>query len=804
MEAQGLDDAEAAERSRRYGPNRIAPESGPSYLQLAARQLADPLVLLLVVAAVVSGAIGETAEAIAIGAIVVLNAVLGFVQEMGAERALVALREHFTQMATVVRSGVERTIRAEELVPGDVVVLREGDRVPADGRVLETIRLEVDESALTGESLPVDKEPEPAPAEAPLAERPSMVYAGTAVTRGHGRALVTETGERTEMGRVAALAARAKRPPTPLQQRLWTLARALVVLGVALTLFLAGLLLLRGEPLREAFLVGVAVAVAAVPEGLAATVTIALALGARAMADKGAIVRRLAAIETLGRTSVICTDKTGTLTENRLRLAAALPAPDRTEEEVLAAAVLASSAERAFDGNERHAVGDPIEGAILAAAAERGIDREGLTTARRLLFEVPFESTAKRMTMVYEETDGRHSFVKGAPEEIFARAEEVDAGLAARVDALAGDGLRVLAVADRRFADDVPPDDELDVIGLVALHDPLRPSAAPAVEEARAAGIRVRMLTGDHPATAATIGRSLGLSDGSIDARVAPERKLEIVQELERAGETVAVTGDGVNDAPALRAADVGVAMGRSGTEAARESADLVLTNDDFATIVAAVREGRRITDNVRKVVAFLLSANLGEVLLFAVAIVAGIGVPMTVVQVLTVNVLTDGLPALALARDPAAPGVMRRRPEGGGALFRRPLVVALGVAGVLVGIVAIAAYVTGREIAPEQAQTMTYTTVALAELAAVFSFRSATDAAWRMPRNLYLLGGVAGSLLVLAATIYVPVLAEAWGAVELGATELAVVLGLALVPAAVIELAKATYRAGTASSEAN
>jgi Ca2+-transporting ATPase len=805
VESQGLDDEEAALRLARFGPNRIAPESRPHYVQLAARQLADPLVLLLIVAAVVSGAIGEVAEAAAIGVIVLLNGVLGFVQEAGAERALVALREHFTQVAAVVRSGVERTIPAEDLVPGDVVVLREGDRVPADGRVLETMRLEADESALTGESLPVEKDAAPAAAEAPLAERPSMVYAGTAVTRGHGRALVTATGETTEMGRVAALAAGARRPPTPLQRRLWALARALVVLGVALTLVLAGVLLLRGEPLREAFLVGVAVAVAAVPEGLAATVTIALALGARAMADQGAIVRRLAAIETLGRTSVICTDKTGTLTENRLRLATAIPVPGRTEEDVLAAAVLASSAERAVDGDGRHVVGDPIEGAILAAAQERGIDRDDLTATRRLLFEVPFESTAKRMTMVYEEPGGRHSFVKGAPEEIFARAGPVDDGVAARVAALAGDGLRVLAVADRRFEDeDAPPDDELDVIGIVALHDPLRPAARPAVEEARAAGIQVRMLTGDHPATAARIGHALGLSDGAIIARVAPEQKLEIVQELESAGETVAVTGDGVNDAPALRAADVGVAMGRSGTEAARESSDVVLTDDDFATIVLAIREGRRITDNVRKVVAFLLSANLGEVLLFAVAIVAGLGIPMTVVQVLTVNVLTDGLPALALARDPAAPGVMRRPPEGGGALFRRPLVVALGVAGVLVGITALAAYLIGREIAPGQAQTMTYATVALAELVAVFSFRSPTDPAWRMPRNLYLLGGVVGSLFILAVTIYVPAVARAWGAVELGPTELAVVLGLALVPAAAIELAKAMYRAGMASSKEN
>ncbi|HEX2505437.1 MAG TPA: cation-transporting P-type ATPase [Gaiellaceae bacterium] len=804
--AAGLSEPEAGRRLARYGPNAISEEPGPRYLQIAARQLTDPLVVLLILAAVVSAAIGETAEAVAIGIIVVLNATLGFVQEAGAERALVALREQFTPVAAVVRAGVERTIAAVSLVPGDLVVLREGDRVPADGRVVDTMRLEADESALTGESLPVEKTVAPVAAEAALAERPSMVYAGTGVTKGHGRAIVTATGEATEMGRVATLAQQAERPPTPLQQQLGKLARLLGVVGILITVFLTVLLLARGESLREAFLVGVAVAVAAVPEGLSATVTIALALGARSMAERGAIVRRLAAIETLGRTSVICTDKTGTLTENRLRLTETIPASGRTEDDVLAAAVLASSAEASVDGSDgdgRQSRGDPVESAILQAAQERGIDRSTLSESRSLVYEVPFDSNAKRMTMVYDEPNGRHSFVKGAPEEVFARADSVDPDLVDEVPELASDGLRVLAVAHRQLDDDgAAPDEDLDVIGLVALQDPLRASARPSVQEARAAGIRVRMLTGDHPATAASIGRQLGLSDQDIDARVDPEQKLDIVQELEHAGETVAVTGDGVNDAPALRAADVGVAMGRSGTEAARESADVVLTDDDFATIVAAVREGRRITDNVRKVVAFLLSANLGEVLLFCVTIIAGVGVPMTVVQVLTVNILTDGLPALALARDPAEPGIMRRPPERGGALFGRPLIVALFIAGSLVGVAAVAAYLVGREIAPEQAQTMTYATVALAELAAVYSFRSTTEAAWRMPRNPYLFAGVAVSFAILAITIYVPALAGAWGTVELGARELGIAFGLALLPAALIELAKAIYRARALRSE--
>ena len=799
-EASGLAAAEVARRLAEHGPNRPTAAGRPSYPVLALRQFADPLVALLVAAAAISATIGDGLEAAVIGAIVALNAALGFGQEAAAERAMHALRSVFTHRASVVRDGSEREIPAEEVVPGDLLVLREGERVAADGRILAGERLAVDESALTGESVPSEKGAAPVAASAPLADRSSMVFAGTAVTRGRGTAVVTATGDATEVGRVTRLAAEAKPPPTPLQRRLGGLSGTMVVVGALITVALTVAMLGRGSSFHEAFLVGVAVAVAAVPEGLAATVTVALALGAREMAARGAIVRRLSAIETVGETTVICTDKTGTLTENRLRLAEALPAEGVDEHELLAAAVLASSAEllESEDGVVRVA-GDPVDGALLLAAMERGLSRDDLLEERRHVHEVPFEAERKRMTVVYEEpAGGLRAFSKGAPEVLLARAAGGPAELGAlerRAHSWAGKGLRVLAVAERELPAGTALGGDLEqrlrLLGLVAIHDPLRASAPAAVREAREAGVAVKMLTGDHPETALAIGHALGLAAEDVFARVTPEEKLRLVEELQAAGEVVAVTGDGVNDAPALRRADVGIAMGRSGTEAAREAAAIVLTDDDFATIVAALREGRRIADNVRKVVAFLLSANFGEVVLFAVAVLAGLGAPMTVVQVLTINILTDGVPAVALARDPASNETMALGPRNRARLVPRPLALALAAVGVLVGVAGLGAYLLGRGIAPDAAKTMAFTTIAVAELAFVFSCRSVEEAAWRVPANRHLIGGVLLSLALLAATLYVPPLHEPFGTVSLGPVELAAAVALATVPFLAVELGK-------------
>jgi Ca2+-transporting ATPase len=791
----GLTASEAERRLQLYGPNAPERRRRPPYLRLALNQLVDPLVLLLVAASIVSVAIGDTVEGIAIAAILVVNGALGFWQEAGAERAILALSQAFTKTALVVRDGVAAELPGDLVVPGDLLIVREGDRVAADARLVEASAVEVDESALTGESLPVEKQVEAVGASTPLAERASMLFAGTAVTRGRGRALVYATGSRTEMGSIEVLAARAKAPPTPLTRRLGRLARQMVALGVAITIVLGALILLRGGAWDEAFLTSVAVAVAAVPEGLAAIVTAALAFGARAMARRGALVRRLAAIETLGETTVICTDKTGTLTENEIRVAALRTADGVEERALLEAAALACGADWTGD----HVVGDPIEKGLVLAAMERGISPKELSGRYEPVGELPFSSERKLMSRIYALDGGRRLFMKGAPETVAALAPRRPAELLAAASSWAAEGLRVLAVATRALGPEAETgaDVEHDVVplGVIALHDPLRASAAPAVEDARAAGIEVRMVTGDHPATAQTIGHALGLEPEAILARAAPADKLALVEELQGLGEVVAVTGDGVNDAPALRRADVGVAMGRGGTEAAREAAGIVLTDDDFATIVAAVAEGRRIGDNIRKFVAFLLSANFGEVLVFALAIGVGLGAPLAVIQILIVNLLTDGLPALALARDPAGPETMRSPPRRGRELFDRRGWWTLFWVGILVGAVTFAAFAIGRAMEGDLEQTMAFATLAFAELALVYGMRSNSAAAWQAPRNSWLDASVLSSAALVVAVVYVPGAGSAFAATPLGVGPAAVVLALALVPLVAIELLKAYRR---------
>ena len=796
----GLSDEEAARRLLEVGPNELAARERPNYAAVALRQLADPLVALLVTAAVISAAIGEHVEAGVIAAIVVLNAVLGFVQEAGAERAVMALRKAVELSAVAVRDGREVTVAARELVPGDLLLLRAGDRVPADARLVDSGSLAVDESALTGESIPVDKGVEPVASAAPLAERSSLVFAGTAVTRGRAAAVIVRTGPSMEIGRIADLAQAAKAPPTPLQRRLAVLSRRLALGGALLTVALAAAMLLQGEPLEEAFLVGVAVAVAAVPEGLGAVVTIALAQGATAMARRGAIVRRLPAIETLGETTVIATDKTGTLTANRLRVAAAEAADGSDVGAVLAAGALASTAEPIADGDDL--LGDPIDVALLQAARDAGLDPGD---GHHRLADIPFDALRRRVTVLLRGPSGPRVVVKGAPESVLERSE-LEPAERARLDEVAegwGErGLRVLAVAERRLDDERVPlaeaEENLVPLGIVALEDPVRPAVPEAVETAHRAGIDVVMVTGDHPGTAHAVARHVGIPsdrEDAVHARVEPADKLRLVERLQARGEIVAVTGDGINDSPALRRADVGISMGLSGTEAAREASDVVLTDDDFSTIVAAVREGRRIADNIRTFVAFLLSANLGEVVLFALAILAGLGAPMTVVQVLVVNLLTDGLPAVALARDPASGDTMRRPPAGLGTLLGRDLSILLGTAGLAVGLAATAAYLAGRELEPDAAQTMAFATIALAELVLVFAVRAPRAPAWRGAANPALLLAVAGSVLFVAAAIYLPIGHDLLDTVSLGAPELALVLGLALVPTVLLELGKALRR---------
>jgi Ca2+-transporting ATPase len=543
-------------------------------------------------------------------------------------------------------------------------------------------------------------------------------------------------------------------------------------------------MLVQGESVRESFLVGVSVAVAAVPEGLAATVTIALALGAREMAHRGAVVRTLSAIETVGEATVVCADKTGTLTQNRLRLERLEPARGVARADVLRAAYASAEAEI-----------DPVDRALVLAARD-----EGVSTPGTVVRSIPFEPSRKRSAVLVREDATLRSVVKGAPEVVLALAENSRAERE-RLERLAGEwageGLRVLALAGRELEGAAVDDDRLETgarpLGIVGLGDPLRPEARDSVLAARTEGLEIRMLTGDHPRTALAIGRQLGLEEDEIVARCTPAEKLALVDRLEQDGEIVVVTGDGVNDAPALRRAHVGVAMGLGGTEAAREASSIVLTDDNFATIVAAVREGRRIAGNIRSFLAFLLSANVGEVVLFASAVIAGLGAPMTVVQVLTVNLLTDGPPAIALARDPAGRHAFRRGTVH--ELLGRALSRALLVVGIAVGAAALAAFLLVRELQPEAAQTAAYATVALAELVFVFSCRAELHPPWRLPRNRHLDAAVLGSLAFLAATIYVPAFNEPFGTVALTGVELGVVAVLALFPAIVAETWKAMGR---------
>jgi Ca2+-transporting ATPase len=798
----GLSQAEAHARELRFGPNALETARSPAYAAIAARQLADPLVALLIAAGVVSAVIGEGVEAVAIGMIVVLNGALGFGQEVRAERAILALSKALQRHASVIRDGREGITPVESLVPGDLVVLREGDGVPADARLVHAEGLAIDESLLTGESIPSDKSVDSVPEDTPLADRTCLAFGGTAVTRGRATALVIAIGGMTEVGQVGALAAGATPPPTPLQLRLGRLTRAMVLAGVAITISLAGLRLAQGVAIEDAFLLGVSVAVAAVPEGLAATVTIALALGARRMAARGAIVRRLPAVETLGSATVVASDKTGTLTENDLRVRVVAPAQGRTERELLEAAVLASTAEVVGDPARQAIVGDPVEVALLLGADGRGISLPDLRAGRRILHELPFDAERKMMTLVYAEEGAVRVYTKGAPEVVLGRLG-TRTGERSELEKTAVDwasqGLRVLAIATRTLgADTANPDaleHDLEPLGLVALHDPLRATAPEAVAGARAAGLEVRILTGDHPATAGAIARELALPETAVSARVTPREKLNLVRGLQRSGEVVAVTGDGVNDAPALRQANIGVAMGRSGTETAREVADVVLTDDDFSTIVAAIREGRTIMDNVRKFVAFLISANFGEVVLFAAAVLGGLGAPMTVVQVLVINVLTDGLPAVALATDPAERDVMSRPPERGQRLFNIESWGALALVGVTIGAAALTAFLIGREMGADAGQTMAFATLGFAELIVVFAVRSPIRSFFTERLNRSLLAAVALSAALLLAVVYVSPLQDAAGTTSLDGGQLAIVAVLALAPFALVEAVKPALR---------
>lgn len=839
---EGLTPPEVEERRARYGPNLIKEAAPRSRLAMLAAQFADFMVLVLIGAAVVSGVIGDLTDTLIIIAIVILNAVLGFVQESRAERAMAALKAMAAPSATVVREGVSGTVSAAELVPGDVILIEAGRIVPADLRLVEVASLRVNESALTGESLPVDKVTDTVSGEdIPVGDRRNIAYKGSFVTYGRAVGLVVATGMRSEFGRIATLLSEARGQQTPLQRRLDAFGKrlALLVLLICAIVFSAGLL--RGEAALPMLLTALSLAVAAIPEALPAVVSISLALGARKMMTQRALIRRLPAVETLGSVTFICSDKTGTLTANQMRVEQYFCDGERTDslgQSRPARGLLhamAVSHDAAKDSTGRIA-GDPTEVALLVAAQEGGLDHASEMSNSPRVAELPFDSERKCMTTVHRQRDGSFlSITKGAAEVIIAscayeqRGEglpKVDrAALSRAADQMAAEGLRVLGVGVKRMPSlpgSVTPDaleHDLEFVGLVGLIDPPRPEVHEAIATCRSAGIVPVMITGDHPLTARAIAHRLGIlpDDGEVltgpqlaalsledfacrarhvrvYARVAPEQKVKIVTALQAAGEVVAMTGDGVNDAPALRQADAGIAMGIEGTDVAKEAAAIVLLDDNFATIVRAVREGRRIYDNLRRFVRYVLTTNSAEIWIIFLAPFLGLPIPLLPIQILWINLITDGLPGLSLASEPAERDIMRRGPRPPAeSLFARGLgahafVVGLLMAGLCLGVEAWYWH-AGRA----EWQTSVFTTMCFAQLAHVMAIRSERTSlfAMRLTSNRPLLGTVVLTTALQLAVVYVPVFNTLFKTVPLSPSQFVVCVTCALLILACVELEK-------------
>ena len=797
MANTGLTSAEAAERLAKFGPNELQREEGTNPLLLLLAQLKSPMIILLGVAAVVSGVLGEVPEAVAIITIVVLNAVVGFVQEFRAEKAVHALRNMTAPRARVLRDGKAALIPAAEVVPGDVLLLEGGDLVAADSRVLEAHALSTIEATLTGESVPVEKNTTASTPETPLAERHDQVFMGTAVANGSGRAEVLATGSKTELGKIANLLATATEQLTPLQLQLEKVGRSLLWLCLLVVGVVAGLGIWRGQPLLELLVSSISLAVAAVPEGLPAIVTIALAIGVQRMADQHVLVRKLPAVEALGSATVICTDKTGTLTRGVMSTREVW---GQDEKQVVYAAAANCDAEL----NDKGGVGDPTELAILEKARELGIERDAIEqeNARRRVF--PFDAVRKRMSI--ERADGV-LYVKGAVDLMLPLCVAGTEGALDKNAEMAARGLRVLAIATRTNAPagEQPPEEGLTLIGLLGLADPPREEAVKAIATAHEAGIRTVMMTGDHPTTAAAIAREMGLVkqdeplEGRVYARVTPEDKLTIVRELKKKGEIVAMTGDGTNDAPALKEAHVGIAMGITGVEVTREAADMVLADDNFASIIKAVKEGRGIYDNIRKTLVYLLGGNVAELLVTFAASLVGLPLPMLALHLLWVNLVTDGLPALALVMDPASDDALHRkpRPPNEPMLGKREWLRVVAT-GLLVGGVAFIAFERELETDTlEHARTLAFSTLVFAQIFNAVAFRSFD--------RVYFEVGVFTNWRLVA--VMVTTIALQFGLVALPWTNdlfdlgpfswkvMGIALGLGLVPATVIEVWKLLRR---------
>lgn len=879
---EGLAPSAAQERLAGHGKNELAEKRGESPLKLLLNQFKDFMVLVLAGATVVSGLLGEMLDALTIIAIIVLNGLLGFYQEFRAERSLRALKELSAPHAKVIRGGVQELVPASELVPGDVVLLESGDRVPADLRLVQSSQCMIEEAALTGESVPAAKQAHPIhAAELPLGDRKNCAFLGTMVTRGTAKGIVVRTGMATEMGKIADLIQQTDEAETPLQHRLEQLGKILIIVALALTVLVVVAGVLHGQPLYGMFLAGVSLAVAAIPEGLPAIVTIALALGVQRMIRRKAIVRKLPSVETLGCASVICSDKTGTLTQNKMTVTRVWtggrqievtgdgygPAGqlleggtaidvkgDASLRRVVQVAALCNNAElakteRAPDVRTRkgetreaeqgdadwHVKGDPTEGALLALAAKSGLPRASLEALYPRVKEFPFDAERKRMSVLVSHQGGRLICTKGAPDMLIDRCAYIlwdgkvvpfTGTLRQKVlranEEMGGEALRVLGFAYREAKAGEVCDSEAEVeeglvfAGLGGMIDPPRREVAGAIQKCKAAGIKTVMITGDHQMTAEAIARSLGImpqggravsgaelagmSDEQLDkladdvyvyARVSPEHKLRIVQSLQRRGHVVAMTGDGVNDAPAVKAADIGIAMGITGTDVTKEASALVLADDNFSSIVAAVEEGRGIYENIRKFIRYLLASNVGEILVMFFAMMAALPLPLIPIQILWVNLVTDGLPAMALGVDQAESDLMQHRPRSAKEnIFARRLGWKIISRGVLIGVCTLAAFVIalgGRNADAAtllHAQSVAFATLVMAQLIHVFDCRSSRSIFHRrFFENKFLVLAVLSSLLLLLAVLYLEPLQPIFKTVPLNLRDWALVFVAAGIP---------------------
>jgi Ca2+-transporting ATPase len=868
---RGLTSAEAKRRLEQFGPNELVEKHKVSPWAIFFEQFKDLLIIILLVATVLSAILGEVADAIVIFAIVVFAAVLGFLQEYRAERAMEALKRMASPTATVLRDGQEIEIASRELVPGDIILLRTGDHNPADARLLEAVNLKVNEAPLTGESQPVDKMTDALSETSVIGDRRNMVYTGTSMVYGRGTGIVTVTGMSTEFGKIASMLQEVREETTPLQVNLDRMGKWIIIGALGLTFILGAVGVWRGHKILEMFIWAVSLAVAAVPEALPAVVTISLAIGVQRMVKRHALIRKLPAVETLGCTTVICSDKTGTLTQDQMTLRRIYtnkkvfeltgvgyeprgsflfdnkdyePLKDVHLRTLLLIGSLCNDAHLVKVDNRWEIKGDPTEGALMVAAAKAGLDPEAEITQCPRVNEIPFSSETKMMTTVHQTQKGQVAYAKGAPEVILERSKYIFQDGAEReltgserdkilatAHEMAADGLRLLGLAYKPVSQATEAiDQDMVFTGLVGMIDPPRAEVKAAIKVCEEAGIESIMITGDHKLTAMAIAKELGLlkegkalsgteldalSDEQFEqvveqievyARVSPAHKLRVVEALAKKGHVVAMTGDGVNDAPALKKADIGIAMGITGTDVSKEAADMVLTDDNFASIVAAVEEGRGIYDNIKKYLMYLLSCNLGEILimtgsiLFGALLGTGTALPLIAIQILWVNMATDGLPALALAVDPAAPDIMKRKPRPRNeTVFTRHVITLMVLGGVWITLVCLGIFswaIKSGKVETE-AQGLVFITLCVLEFFAAFSYRSDRLSIFEIGifKNRWLVWAVLVSFGMTVPLLYVPFLQEVFHTYPLTLNDWAIIAPSSLSILIILELAKLILR---------